>query len=151
MIWVIGGTKDSREFLEKIIKTTQNIVVTTATEYGGKLLENLPVKVVCKKLTFEMMEEFIMENGVETVIDLSHPYAAEVSTNALKASQNKEIKYYRFEREEVSFLPKKYRKFESIDELVSDLETLDGNILITLGSNNIPHFSNIKNLSLIHI
>ena len=146
MIWVIGGTKDSREFLEKIIKTTQNIVVTTATEYGGKLLENLPVKVVCKKLTLEMMEEFIMENGVDTVIDLSHPYAAEVSTNALKASQNKEIKYYRFEREEVSFLPKKYRKFETIDELVSDLETLDGNILITLGSNNIPHFSNIKNL-----
>ena len=44
MIWVIGGTKDSRDFLEKIVKSTTDIIVTTATEYGGKLLENLPVK-----------------------------------------------------------------------------------------------------------
>ena len=49
MIWVIGGTKDSRDFLEKIVKSTTDIIVTTATEYGGKLLENLPVKTLCKK------------------------------------------------------------------------------------------------------
>ena len=32
MIWVIGGTKDSRDFLEKIVKSTADIIVTTATE-----------------------------------------------------------------------------------------------------------------------
>ena len=44
MIWVIGGTKDSRDFLEKFIKYDNNIIVSTATEYGAKLIENLPIK-----------------------------------------------------------------------------------------------------------
>ena len=40
MIWIIGGTKDSRDIFEKLIeKTDRSILVSTATEYGGKLLE----------------------------------------------------------------------------------------------------------------
>ena len=60
MIWVIGGTKDSREFLEKFASDDKDIIVTTATEYGGKLLEGLPVKVVCRKLTKDEMESFAL-------------------------------------------------------------------------------------------
>ena len=41
MIWVIGGTKDSRDFLEKFVKYDKDIIVSTATEYGVKLIENL--------------------------------------------------------------------------------------------------------------
>lgn len=147
MIWVIGGTKDSRDFLEKLCKNTTNIVVTTATEYGGKLLENLPIKVVCKKLNYSMMEEFIEAERVDMIIDLSHPYAVEVSQNALKISREKAIEYFRFEREETSFLPKKYREFEKIESVIDYLEGVEGNILVTLGSNNIPHFSMMKNLN----
>ena len=40
MIWVIGGTKDSRDFLEKFVKYDKDIIVSTATEYGAKLIEN---------------------------------------------------------------------------------------------------------------
>ena len=40
MIWIIGGTKDSREIFEKLVEETdRSILVSTATEYGGKLLE----------------------------------------------------------------------------------------------------------------
>ena len=40
MIWIIGGTKDSRDILERLIKETdKDIIVSTATGYGGKLLE----------------------------------------------------------------------------------------------------------------
>ncbi len=147
MIWVIGGTKDSRDFLEKIVNSTTDIIVTTATEYGGKLLENLPLKVVCKKLTYPMMLEFIESEKIDKIVDLSHPYAVEVSQNALQASKEKGIEYFRFEREETSFLPKKYREFEKIESVIDYLERVEGNILVTLGSNNIPHFSTMKNLN----
>lgn len=147
MIWVIGGTKDSRDFLEKIVNSTTDIVVTTATEYGGKLLENLPVKVVCKKLTYPMMLEFIESEKVDKIVDISHPYAVEVSQNALRASRKKNIEYFRFERGEISFLPKKYSEFDNIEYLIDYIEGVEGNILVTLGSNNIPHFSHLKNLS----
>lgn len=146
MIWVIGGTKDSRDFLEKIVKSTTDIIVTTATEYGGKLLENLPVKTLCKKLTYSMMVDFVKENSIDKIVDLSHPYAMEVSQNAIDVSKELQIEYFRFEREEISFLPQKYTEFDNIESLVEYLEGVEGNILVTLGSNNIPHFSKLKNL-----
>lgn len=146
MIWVIGGTKDSRDFLEKIVKSTTDIIVTTATEYGGKLLENLPVKTLCKKLTYSMMVDFVKENSIDKIVDLSHPYAMEVSQNAIAISKELQIEYFRFEREEISFLPQKYIEFDNIESLVEYLEGVEGNILVTLGSNNIPHFSELKNL-----
>lgn len=146
MIWIIGGTKDSRDFLEKIVKSTTDIIVTTATEYGGKLLENLPVKTLCKKLTYSMMLDFVKENSINKIVDLSHPYAIEVSQNAIDVSKELEIEYFRFEREEISFLPQKYIEFDNIESLVKYLEGVEGNILVTLGSNNIPHFSKLKNL-----
>ena len=146
MIWVIGGTKDSREFLEKFASDDKDIIVTTATEYGGKLLEGLPVKVVCRKLTKDEMESFALENRVTTIVDISHPYAVEVSSNAIEVAKKLSLKYYRFEREEIKINPKKYSEFYSIDELIKYCETLEGNILVTLGSNNIERFKDSENL-----
>lgn len=146
MIWVIGGTKDSRDFLEQMVEVTCDIVVTTATEYGGKLLANLPFKVVCSKLTYPMMLEFVDRENINMIVDLSHPYAIEVSQNAMGVAKEKNIDYFRFEREEISFLPQKYSEFDNIVELVKYIEKVNGNVLVTLGSNNIPHFSNLKNL-----
>lgn len=147
MIWVIGGTKDSRDFLEKFIKYDNNIIVSTATEYGAKLIENLPIKTSSEKMDKGAMLKFVDDNKITKVIDISHPYAFEVSKNAMKVAEEKNIKYFRFEREEVNILPKKYKKFEDIESLIKYIENLEGNILVTLGSNNVPLFKGLKNLS----
>ena len=146
MIWVIGGTKDSRIFLEKFTSADKNIVVTTATEYGGKLLEGLPVKVVSEKLPLENMRVFIERNSINMIIDISHPYAFEVSKNAMKVAEEFSIVYYRFEREEIHIIPDKFTEFENIEDLINYCDGLNGNILVTLGSNNIEHFSKVKEL-----
>lgn len=106
MIWVIGGTKDSRDFLEKFIRYDKDIIVSTATEYGAKLLENLPVKTLSKKMDKEAMLKFVEDNKITKVIDTSHPYAFEVSKNAMEVAEEKNIEYFRFEREKVDILPK---------------------------------------------
>lgn len=147
MIWVIGGTKDSRDFLEKFASDDKNIVVTTATEYGGRLLDGLPVKVLCKKLTKDEMKKFASENKVTTIVDISHPYAVEVSSNAIEVAKNLQLDYYRFEREEIKIYPQNYSEFYNIEDLIKYCETLNGNILITLGSNNIEKFKNSSNLN----
>lgn len=150
MIWVIGGTKDSRIFLEKYIKIDNNIIVSTATEYGGKLLENLDIRTSTKKMDKTEMLSFIDEYNITKIIDTSHPYAFEVSQNAMDIADKKNIEYFRFERETIDLLPKKYSKFEDITTLINYIENLEGNILVTLGSNNVPAFKNLKNLSNIY-
>ncbi len=64
----------------------RNIIVSTATEYGGKLLEGLPVKVVSERLPLELMRGFVEKNSIKTIVDISHPYAFEVSKNAMKVA-----------------------------------------------------------------
>lgn len=152
MIWVIGGTKDSRDFLEKYIKETknENIIVSTSTEYGGKLIENLNVQVSSTKMNKDAMLDFVNLNKINKIIDTSHPYAFEVSKNAMEVAEEKNIEYFRFEREEVDILPKKYSIFEDIESLINYVENLEGNILVTLGSNNVPYFKDMKNLSNIY-
>lgn len=146
MIWVIGGTKDSRDFLEKFIKFEKDIIVSTATEYGGKLLENLPIKISSEKMNKEEMLNFVKNNNIKKIIDTSHPYAFEVSKNAMDIADEMNVEYFRFEREDIGILPKKYSIFENINDLISYIEKLEGNILVTLGSNNVPLFKDVKNL-----
>lgn len=149
MIWVIGGTKDSRDFIESF-PFKEKLVVTTATEYGGKLLENIKdIKVFCKRLDLEGMNKFIVKNNIEKIVDLSHPYAEEVSRNAIECSRVKEIDYIRFERENL-VSEDGVIEFSELDIMIKYLEELEGNILVTLGSNNLHKFQNIKNKSNIY-
>ena len=144
MIWVIGGTKDSRDFIESF-PFKKDLIVTTATEYGGKLLEEIEdIKVFCKRLSLEEMGIFIEENNIEKIIDLSHPYAEEVSRNAIESSKINNIKYVRFERENL-VSEDGVVEFSELDFMIKYLESLEGNILVTLGSNNLHRFENIKN------
>lgn len=149
MIWVIGGTKDSRDFIESF-PFKKRLVVTTATEYGGKLLEEMKdIKIFCKRLDLNNMRSFVKENNIEQIVDLSHPYAEEVSKNAIECSKLSGIEYVRFERENL-VSEDGVVEFSALDFMIKYLETLEGNILVTLGSNNLYRFENIKNKSNIY-
>lgn len=151
MDWIIGGTKDSRDFIDILKKSDENIddiIITTVSEYGKKLVENAGVQIHTGAMNEEQMKKFVSEKSIKRIFDFSHPYAVEVSKNAMKAAENMELKYFRFERELLKY--ENSVNFYETDELVKFLETLKGNILVTLGSNNIEKFRDIKNLENIY-
>lgn len=91
MDWIIGGTKDSRDFAEKL-KTLgadmKKIIISTVSEYGKKLVENLGTEVHTGAMNETEMEKFVLENKIMRIFDFSHPYAVEVSKNAINLSKN---------------------------------------------------------------
>lgn len=151
MDWIIGGTKDSRDFIEILKKSDEDIndiIITTVSEYGKKLVENAGVQIHTGAMNEEQMKKFVSEKSIKRIFDFSHPYAVEVSKNAMKTAEDMELKYFRFERELLKY--ENSVNFYETNELVKFLETLEGNILVTLGSNNIEKFRNIKNLENIY-
>lgn len=146
MIWVIGGIKDLRDFLEKFIRYDKDIIVLIVIEYGVKLFENLFVKILLKKMDKEVMLKFVEDNKIIKVIDISYFYVFEVFKNVMEVVEEKNIEYFRFEREKVDILLKKYKNFEEIEDLIEYVEKFDGNILVILGSNNVYFFKDLKNL-----
>ena len=153
MIWIIGGTKDSRDILEKILEINKgSIIISTATAYGGKILEGATwnnkdgnnIRILPERLNEAQMESLIRENGIEIVIDASHPYAQNVSKSVISVTKRMSVKYIRFERKMMDYGIEKIKKFETLEDLKEFVRTLEGkNILSTLGSNNI---SDIKEM-----
>lgn len=141
MIGLISGTSEGKELLSNLNNYTDDILVSTATSYGGDLLKDYKYKYLnTTPLDRENMIKLFKEKKVEVLIDASHPYALEVSKNAMEVCNHTDIEYIRFEREKVieKFLEKeKVLVVENYEDLYSKLKDIKGNILNTTGSRNI--------------
>ena len=146
MIGFILGTCEGKKILSLINKYTDEIAVSTATSYGGQLLEEYKIKDLnTKPLNKDQMTEWIKKNKVDILVDGSHPYAQEVTKNAMECARELNIKYVRYERpgalEQIS--GDDIVRVKDYDEAIKYIKTLNGNVLNTTGGNNVTKFINI--------
>ena len=138
MIWVVGGTSNAKEICEHLASEGHRVLVSVTTDYGRQLSEFPGIEVVQGKLSREEMEHLIQTRGVRLVVDASHPFAAEVSTNAMLASKNTAVPYLRFERANTRFANATY--VNGYEQAVAYLAEKPGNILLTTGSKFVAKF-----------
>ena len=151
MILVLGGTSDSIEICNLFNTHNLSYFVSVTTAYGEDLARRCTDKVLLKKLTIEDMVDIIKENKIDKVIDATHPYAVEVSTNAIKACEFSNIKYIRFERESLINQIDYENKYivETIEEACDVANKIGNNIFIGTGSKNLGIYKElIKNKNL---
>lgn len=148
MIALILGTSEGKVIVEHLNKHTDNLLLSVASSYGGSLLENYKYKILNEKpLNKEQLENMMKNNNVTTLIDASHPYAVEITENAIEACHKLNINYIRYERPSVveDFLQRKnvieVEKYEDLGEVLKNTE---GTILNTTGSRNIDKILNLK-------
>lgn len=133
MIWIIGGTSETRILLEGI---ERDYILTVATLDGKREYEKYNPIVL--RLGFEDMLDFIEKNKIDVVVDISHPYAKNVSKNAKEACRVKNIPYLRYERDRVDL--KGCIVFRDYYECNNFIKTKKGTFLFTIGSKNIHIF-----------
>lgn len=139
MIWIIGGTTETHELVEKL-KGKRDYIITVATESGKEVLGD--ERVVVSRLSKEDMIKFIMDNNITTLIDMSHPYAVEVSKNAKEAAKNCGIEYIRYLRESAEL--EDAIVFSNMEECMDFLKGIKGNVFFTTGSKNIKDFEKVR-------
>jgi len=143
MILVLGGTKDSRDIINNILSMNKKVIATTTTKYGSELLINHKNLIkINRKLNQNDMVELIKKYEISKVIDATHPYAKNVSENIMNVVKEMNILYLRYERKqsEYSF----YKEYDSYEEIVDFLLNKSGNVLLTIGSNNLEKFSKLN-------
>jgi precorrin-6A/cobalt-precorrin-6A reductase len=148
MIGLILGTTEGKDILSLLNRFTDDIFVSTATAYGGSLLENYKYKIVNTK---PLKEEDLLENfkkyNIDILIDASHPYAVEITENTMRVCEKLNIEYIRYERPSVLEDFQDYKNVitvENYEELYNPLSKIQGNILNTTGSNNIEKLLSLK-------
>jgi precorrin-6A/cobalt-precorrin-6A reductase len=138
MIWVVGGTSNATEICERLVAAGLSVVVSVTTDFGRQLSEFSDIEVVQGKLSLEGMEQLIQNYRVRVVVDASHPFAAEVSSNAMLTAEKTGVPYLRFERANIRFEDATY--VDSYEEAVAYLADKQGNILLTTGSKFVAKF-----------
>lgn len=146
MIGLILGTSEGKNILSYLNKYSEDIFVSTATEYGGELLKDYRFKLLnTKPLDLEELKACLINNGIEILVDASHPYALVVTENAVEASRSLNIPYVRYERPSIAdSIHECVIKVKNYEELQEKLRKVEGTILNTTGSRNIEKFLNMK-------
>jgi len=141
LIWIIGGTSETREFLNQLPQNLKTIITVT-TEEGRKALSSFDVPIHVAQMDEIAMAHFIEMNLVSIIVDLSHPYAVEVSKNAIKVSQKLNLPYFRFVRSKTTLTTG--HQFNSIASCATYLKSITGTVFFTTGIKSIPDFEPAK-------
>jgi len=139
LIWIIGGTAETKQLLN-YIEGKAAYIITVAT-YNGKEMLNCP-DVEVLPLDEKGMVEFINEHCVHKVVDISHPYAFEVTRNAKNAARICNIPYIRYVRKKSACNFNYY--FQSPEECAAFIKRINGTVFFTTGTKYIPIFEKVK-------
>ncbi|MEL7565169.1 MAG: precorrin-6A reductase [Dehalobacterium sp.] len=138
MILVLGGTSDALEIAAELYRLTKDVTVSTATEYGFEVSRGrFPGQIIFGKMDRKALKSYIKEHGVDYVVDASHPYAENISKNAISVCQELKVDYLRFERPFVEQDKKGMVICESLEQAGELAEGMPGKVFITTGINNI--------------
>ncbi|MBZ9606931.1 cobalt-precorrin-6A reductase [Clostridium estertheticum] len=141
MIGLIVGTSEGKNILAGLNGFTEDIFISTATAYGAELLKDYKYKIFNEKpLDLSGLMKVIRLHDIKILIDASHPYALEITENAMEACKIYGVQYVRYERPSVVEKFKKNKNVivvEDYDSLYTQLTKVEGNILNTTGSRNI--------------
>ncbi|MGK7894201.1 MAG: cobalt-precorrin-6A reductase [Xenococcus sp. (in: cyanobacteria)] len=139
-IWLIGGTKDSAEIAKAIANNQIPTIVTVTTNSAKNLYPpNFSVRIGC--FSIKQMEQFCLQEQIIAIVDASHPFATEVSQNAIAISQLKNIPYLCYERKPCQLSNKNHNLTLDSFETLLNGDYLQGHrVLLTVGCKILPQF-----------
>lgn len=152
MILVLGGTSDSIKICNLLNVLNKEYIVSVTTNYGYDLASKVAKKIELKKMDVDYMIKFMKKNNINLVIDSTHPYAIEVSKNAIEVSEFLEIEYIRYERKSLldDLDYEKVIKVKSVEEAYKKANEIGSNIFLGTGSKTIKQFTkNLQNKNLV--
>lgn len=143
MILVLSGTEDGKEIVKRLHERGDKLITSVATEYGKAIFERMQLGEICihGRLDKVNLIKLIEDEDINILVDATHPYAINVSINAIEACKEKSIKYIRFQRN-ASTLPKSHliHHVDDVNEAINKCNVLSNRIMLTTGFNNLKEF-----------
>lgn len=141
---VVAGTADAAEFIAAQPPQTE-ILATTFSRLGAECIAQRPgLRLQSGALDKEGFRRLLAEFQPDCLVDLSHPFAVEVSQNAKAAAEACQVQYLRYERQTLSDAPGgDVRHFADFPAAAEACREIEGNVLLTIGSKNLHYFLNL--------
>jgi len=142
MILVAAGTQDGRELAGFLLQEGFPVTASVISSYGEQLLRKYQgIQINDRPLDEDGLADYMTRHGIRMLVDASHPYAANVSQNAMAACRRLSVPYIRYERQTS---PVSYEKAYCVPDYESaarKASELGKRIFLTTGSRNLHVFS----------
>ena len=143
MIFVLAGTQDGREIVRLLLEQGHDVAASVVSSYGGELLAHACGQrclINDKPLDEAALKDYLQEHDIRLLVDASHPYAANVSRNAIAVCQVLSIPYIRYERDLSKLDYDRITVVHSYEEAAQAAASLGKKIFLTTGSRNLDKF-----------
>jgi precorrin-6A/cobalt-precorrin-6A reductase len=175
-IWLIGGTSESAAIAQALHEQKLPYIVTVTTE-SARMLYPPSAQVQVGKMTPAAMADFVEYQNIVGILDASHPFACEISRQAIALTQQpnlhnfhctspaQSLSYLRYERSDVSQTDVSQTKIEhnkalsgsSVTGLVTTVQSIKAllesgllehqRVLLSLGCRDLYRFSPLRQTS----
>ncbi|MBK5243447.1 MAG: precorrin-6A reductase [Eubacteriaceae bacterium] len=148
MILVLGGTLDSRQLTEALLAEGKEVCYSSLTNIAtDRIPEHPRLTKISGLLDGITLRETMTIYKVDLCIDATHPYAREISENAIWACDAMSVEYIRLERPshiDMSADSLFYDTYEGArDYLIGAMGKSDQNVLLTTGSRQLEAFEGL--------
>lgn len=143
-ICIFAGTGEGRKLVERLCGRGLKLTVCVATEYGETLLGEHPdTEIRAGRMDRNGIAEMLRNEAFSLVIDATHPYAAEATENIAAACLDTGTDFLRLLRNSDSGADDGVFA-ENTAECVNYLKNTEGNILLTVGSKELPGYAELS-------
>ena len=140
-IVIFSGTTEGHKLSDMLNKAGIRHHVCVASNYGSDVMDDDScTSVHVGRMDVSQMREYLNGLGItydDMVIDATHPYASEVTKNIKEAVKDTDALYVRIKRESNICDDKDVLRYDSVTECAKALNETKGNILLTIGSNQL--------------
>lgn len=106
-VWVFSGTSDGNALAGQLADSGNELIVSVATEYGRETVAaHYPgLAVRAGRMGVEARRRELVDSGATAIVDATHPFATEISSQLMGIAAELDIPYVRYERppSEVSY------------------------------------------------
>ena len=144
MILLFGGTTEGRELAELLISRGYEVKLSVASEIGFDIGRNSikgELSIIKGRLDKNEMAELIKRDQVEILIDATHPFAIDVSSNIKAAADVTGLSCLRFQRDKIEvFENDLISKVINFEGAAKRARKTKGKVFLAIGSKHIDQF-----------
>ena len=140
-VWVFSGTSDGNTLAAELARSFGNVIVSTATEYGKEAALNQLSRRDSAGRTYGSRgaPTRTEKSNATILVDATHPFATEISSQLMELAGELQIPYLRFERPETkSEFPQ--IDADTMDSAAGQSVKLGRRIFLATGSKDLPCF-----------
>lgn len=140
MILLLGGTSEAGAIAVGLNENNFSVLMSTATDIPSGMEEKEGLLIRSGPLDEEEIAAIITGRSITAIVDATHPYAREISRNAVSAAEGAGIPYLRFSRPE-TLLPETALVAEDHEAAARIAFSFGRSVLLTIGSRNISPYA----------